>query len=137
VLWQTVEENWGSQPGRSVAPGATTMHFYARTMSASVALTILVGGINGADAGKACTADSDCASKQCASNACTAPHHDTLNLSMPVTLTPNPDGSWQKFDLPFGNSSYGSEVMSAFGWTAVMPSNQKTIEFYVDDLRWE
>ena len=55
-----------------------------------------------------------------------------------MTLTPkNADGSWPEFNLSFGNASYGSEVMSAFGWTAVMPSTQETIEFYVDDLRWE
>jgi hypothetical protein len=137
VLWQTVEQNWGSQPGRTVAPGATTMHFYARTTNASVDLTFLVGGMNGADAGKACTADSDCASEQCASNACTAPHQDTLLLSRPKTLTAKPDASWAKFDLSFDGHSYGSEVLSGFGWTAVMPPTAKTIEFYVDDLRWE
>jgi len=133
VLWQTVEQNWGSQSGRVVAPGATTMHFWARTTGADAALTILVGGMDAADAGKACAADTDCASEQCLNNACTAPHHDTLNLSSPQTLI----STWKEFDLAFPAHSYGPEVMSGFGWTAVMPPATSSIEFYVDDLRWE
>jgi hypothetical protein len=56
-----------------------------------------------------------------------------VDLNAPAMLTKD----WQKFDISFDGKSYGSEVMSGFGWTAVMPPNQKTIEFYVDDLRWE
>jgi hypothetical protein len=110
------------------------MHFWAKAKSPSVSLTILVGGMNAADGGKACASDTDCASLKCVSNACTEPHHDTLNLSTNEQLGPG----WQTFDIVFqSGTSYGPEVMSGFGWTAVMPLSQKTIEFYVDDLRWE
>ena len=42
-----------------------------------------------------------------------------------------------EYELPFGDNSYGNEVLSGFGWTAQMPKNKTQIEFYVDDLRWE
>ncbi|HEX3774948.1 MAG TPA: hypothetical protein VHV51_10820, partial [Polyangiaceae bacterium] len=86
VLWQTVEQNWGSLPGRDVAPGATRMHFYARTSDQSQTLTFLVGALNAADGGKACAVASDCASAECTNGACTTPHHDTLDLPPSSTL---------------------------------------------------
>jgi hypothetical protein len=134
VLWQTVEQNWGSQSGRAIEPGvATSMSFDAMATTDGVALTILVGGMNASDGGKACSADTDCASDKCVSGACSAPLHDTLNLSAPEVLSSN----WQAYSIPFGTSSYGSQVLSGFGWTAVMPASSRTLEFYVDNLRWE
>jgi hypothetical protein len=133
VLWQTVEQNWGSQPGREVAPGATQMHFYVRTSGQRQTLTFLVGALNAADGGKACAAASDCSSAECVNGACTTPHHDTLNATESPTIT----ADWQPIFIPFDGKSYGPEVMSAFGWTFAMPAGQASIEFYVDDLRWE
>jgi hypothetical protein len=133
VLWQTNEKNWGSQPGRAVLPGATGMHFSAAGKSGGEGLNILVGGMVPADTGEACDAGSFCASGSCEMDACTAAHHDTLNVLLPVKLTT----AFKKVDVPFGSNSYGSEVLSGFGWTAQMPSGKETIEFYVDDLRWE
>jgi hypothetical protein len=133
VLWQTSEKNWGSEPGRSVLPGATEMHFSAAGKAGGEALNILVGGMVPTDTGSDCDASSKCSSGSCETGACTAAHHDTLNVLLPVQLTTD----FQKFDVPFGSNSYGSEVLSGFGWTAQMPSGMNKIEFYVDDLRWE
>jgi hypothetical protein len=134
VLWQTTEKNWGSEPGRTIMPGATEMHFFAAGKSGGEALNILVGGMDPTDTGSACDAGSGCSSGSCdPSGACTAAHHDTLNVLAPVKLTT----AFVKFDVPFGSSSYGSEVLSGFGWTAEMPHGTDKIEFYVDDLRWE
>jgi hypothetical protein len=89
--------------------------------------------MNASDGGKVCSVDTDCASDQCLSGACSAPLHDTLNLSAPEVFSSN----WQAYSIPFGTNSYGSQVLSGFGWTAVMPASQRTLEFYVDNLRWE
>ncbi len=133
VLWQTVEQNWGSQPGRAVEAGATSLSFDAMATTDGAALTILVGGMDASDGGKACSADTDCASDQCVSGACSPPFHDTLNVSQSELLT----STWQPFRVLFGTSSYGSEVLSGFGWTAVLPPTARTLEFYVDNIRWE
>jgi hypothetical protein len=133
VLWQTSEKNWGSEPGRAILPGATGMHFYAAGTSGGEALNILVGGMVPTDTGTACDAGSGCSSGSCDTGACTAAHHDTLNVLKPIQLSTG----FVKVDVPFGSNSYGSEVLSGFGWTAQMPSGTDKIEFYVDDLRWE
>jgi len=133
VLWQTNERNWGSEPGRAVMPGATGMHFYAAGKAGGEALNILVGGMVPMDTGTECDAGASCSSGSCDTGACTAAHHDTLNVLAPIQL----NADFSKVDLPFAANSYGSEVLSGFGWTAQMPSGTQTIEFYVDDLRWE
>ncbi|HEY4103007.1 MAG TPA: hypothetical protein VGM44_03915, partial [Polyangiaceae bacterium] len=134
VLWQTVEQNWGSQPGREIASGATLMHFYARAAASNPnqSLTFLIGGLNAADGGKACTAPSDCSSAECTNGACTTPHHDTLGVSCMLPIT----SDWTKIEIRFDGqnwpcvngtpgSGYGPELMSAFGWTVAMPAGQK------------
>ncbi len=133
VLWQTTEKNWGSQPGRVIAPGATTMHFYAAGKAGGEALNIIVGGMVPGDAGKPCDVDSVCSSLVCRDGSCTAPYHDTLDIVKPVKL----DSTFTDFEIPFGDNSYGGQVLSGFGWTAAMPKDATQIEFYVDDLRWE
>ena len=134
VLWQTVEQNWGAEPGRDVAPGATAVHFYAKSSGPAQPLTILIGGVNAADGGKSCTSDDHCASRACEHSTCSEPHHDTLSLSQAL---PIPSGVWQPVTIPLSGMSYAPEVMSGFGWTAVMAPGQQTIEFCLDDLRWE
>ena len=62
VLWQTTEKNWGSLPGRQVAPGATGLHFYAAGEAGGEKLDFLVGGMVPADAGKSCDSADACAS---------------------------------------------------------------------------
>lgn len=133
VLWQTVEQNWGSLPGRTVAPGATHLSFSGKAPSGSTALKILVGALVPNDAGKDCKADSGCSSLHCVNSACTAPHQDTLNITQAETLTKD----WAPLTISFDGASYGPELMSGFGWTAVMPPQTNKIEFYLDDLRWE
>jgi len=134
VMWQTVDQNWGSQEGRPVAPGATLLHFYAKSAGSDVAITVLVGALNANDGGKACKNDSGCASLACVNGACAVPHHDTLNLPpQPAALS----SDWKEFTVEFNGQTYGAEVMSGFGWTAAMPPKTTKIEFYVDDLRWE
>ncbi len=133
VLWQTIEKNWGSLPGRAVAPGATSMHFYAAGKAGGELLDILVGGMVPTDTGKACEDSALCSSGSCKDARCTEPHSDTLDVSKRVQLTTE----YKLFQISFGAKDYGSEVMSGFGWTAKMPKDGDRIEFYVDDLRWE
>ncbi len=133
VLWQTTEKNWGSQPGRAVERGASTMRFYAAGKAGGEALNILVGGMVPADAGKPCDDGTVCSSLVCQAGACTEPHHDTLNVLKSIQLSRD----FSAFEVPFGDNSYGAEVLSGFGWTAQMPKTATQIEFYVDDLRWE
>ena len=133
VLWQTTEKNWGSLPGRSVLPGARSVQFYISGKAGGEALDILIGGMAPDDAGKSCSSGESCASGACERGGCTAPHHDTLNVVEPLVLTPG----FVKVEIPFGTRDYGSEVLSGFGWTAKAPKDGASIEFYVDDLRWE
>ena len=133
VLWQTTEKTWGSLPGRSIEAGATSLQFYAAGKVGGEKLDILVGGMAPADAGKACVSGDSCASGVCERRVCTEPHRDTLNVLEPLVLTQE----FQKIEIPFGDHDYGSEVLSGFGWTAQMPTEATSLEFYVDDLRWE
>lgn len=133
VLWQTTEKNWGSLPGRQVDPGATQVQFYVSGKVGGEKLDIVIGGMTGGDAGKSCTSDDTCASGVCAAGACTMPHQDTLNVLTPIVL----GSEFQKVEVPFGNHDYGSEVLSGFGWSAKMPASATSLEFYVDDVRWE
>ena len=133
VLWQTTEKNWGSLPGRAVAPGASSLHFYAAGKVGGERLDILVGGMVPDDGGNACDGGDTCASLACVKGVCAAPHHDTLNVLEPLLLSPD----FVQVEIPFGSHDYGKEVLSGFGWTAKMPKNVSSIEFYVDDLRWE
>ena len=133
VLWQTTEKNWGSLPGRSIAAGATGLHFYAAGAAGGEKLDILVGGLVPGDNGKACASDDDCSSAKCTDAACSQAHRDSLDLVSPLVLTTD----FVKVEIPFGKRDYGSEVLSGFGWTAQMPAGTSRIEFYVDDLRWE
>lgn len=134
MLWQTVEQNWGAEPGRNVAPGATAVHFYAKSSGPTQPLTILIGGVDAADGGKACTTDGECASGACQHGACSEPHHDTLRLSQALSIQ---SAAWQAVTIPLTGLSYAPELMSGFGWTAAMAPGQQTIEFCLDDLRWE
>jgi hypothetical protein len=142
LLWQTDEKNWGSEQHWHVAPGATHVHFWAKGVVTSSTpgvatapqITFVMGGINGDDTGKACDAGLSCASDACTNGACTAPYHDTLDLVKQETLGAD---AYSLFEIPFENHSYGSLVLSGFGWTVTMPAGASTIEFYVDDLRWE
>jgi len=136
IMWQTNEQNWGSAPGRHVAPGATHLHFFARGAAGGEKLTFIVGGMDGKDAGTACGNDLPyiCASGVCAQNACTEPHHDVLKKTLQdVVLT----AGFTAIDIPFDGASYGNEVLSGFAWIATMPSGTQSVDFYLDDIRWE
>lgn len=133
VLWQTTEKNWGSLPGRQIAPGATRLCFYAAGAQGGEKLDVIAGGMAPDDEGKDCAADSDCASGKCEELLCTAPHRDSLNLVQPLELTKE----FAPIVLEFGDRSYGKEVLSGFGWTAKKPTETNQIEFFIDDLRWE
>lgn len=133
VLWQTSEKNWGSLPGREIEPGATRVCFYIAGAVGGEKLDILVGAMAPNDEGQECEADADCASGKCQDLLCTAPHRDTLNVNRSLELS-------QKFEpvvIDFGDRSYGKEVLSGFGWTTKAAADGSTIEFFVDDVRWE
>jgi len=134
VLWQTSEKNWGSLPGRKVDPGATRVQFYVRGKAGGEKLDIVIGGMVAGDAGKSCSSNDACASAVCEQGACTMPHHDTLDVLDPGLVL---SSDFQQVDIPFGTHDYGSEVLSGFGWSAKMPPAATTLEFYIDDVRWE
>jgi hypothetical protein len=110
VFWQFPPNNWGTDEGRRVAPGATKVTFYGRADGAApVPVTLGVGGIGGG-------------------GGMPEPYHDTIDGSLPVML----GSDWQAFSVPISGAY--DWVISGFSWEA---STQAPITFYLDDIQWQ
>ncbi|HEX9297602.1 MAG TPA: hypothetical protein VF881_17290 [Polyangiaceae bacterium] len=109
VYWQYPVNNWGDQPGKRIAAGATSVKFSAVGGAGGEVVTFLVGGMMG----KA--------------------NQDTLTLKIPQTL----GTTAMEYSIDLSGQTYDA-VLGAFGWTAEAPMGSTApIVFTVDNIRWE
>jgi hypothetical protein len=120
VAWQYPANNWGTQPGYAIPPGATSVAFSARGASGGEVVTFWIGG-TGVGAGASPN----------------APCTDPLSVQSRVSLTTK----WAKHSIPV-SGPYAPAVLAAFGFT-VSASDQpassqgQAVTFYVDDIHWQ
>jgi hypothetical protein len=120
VAWQYPANNWGTQPGYAIPPGATSVSFSARGAAGGEAVTFWVGGTG---VGTGANPDAPCT--------------DPLSAQVRVSLTTK----WTKHTIPL-SGPYAPAVLAGFGFTVSMsdqPNAMQTqaITFYVDDIRWQ
>jgi hypothetical protein len=109
VYWQFPPNNWGTDRGRRVSPGATKVTFYARVEGAlPLSVNFQVGGIG--DMGG-------------------ATYFDGVDDAVGVKLS----NDWQAFSIPIKQTSY-DWVLGGFGWGT---STQTPIVFSIDDVQWQ
>jgi hypothetical protein len=114
VYWQSPANNWGSKPGKAIAPGATTLSFYAAGAVGGETIQACAGGINAMGP------------------SASLPYADTFSAKHPpITLTT----SWTRYELSLQGTSYTS-VLGAFCWVASTTSSE-SVTFYIDDVQWE
>jgi hypothetical protein len=114
VYWQSPANNWGSKPGKAIAPGATKLSFYAAGAMGGETIQVCAGGINAMGA------------------SASLPYADTFSVKQPpITLTT----SWTQYELSLQGTSYTS-VLGAFCWVASATSSE-SVTFYIDDVQWE
>jgi len=111
VYWQYPGNNWGTQPGLQVAPGATQIHFRARGDKGGEKVGFFAG-IQPTNA--------------------PAPNADGFAI-------PNADKvlttEWQDFSLPMPpGASYAGGVVGPFGWGVGADGNTLPVKFYLDDI---
>jgi predicted RecA/RadA family phage recombinase len=95
VYWQYPQNNWGDEPGKTIAPGASKVTFYAKGGSGGEVIKFVTGGIF--DVSKT--------------------YHDTMKVDQEVTLTTE----MNTYTLDFTGQSAES-VLGGFGWAAAAPS---------------
>ncbi len=116
LYWQYPDNNWGSKPGKRIAPGATKVSFYAASESGQDVVTFRVGGIQNVG----------------------SPHQDTLKVDLVQTLST----TLTQYSVNIAGETY-DEVLGPFAWVITMYDAAKwapaatPIVFYLDDIRWE
>jgi hypothetical protein len=114
VYWQSPANNWGSKPGKPIAPGATKVSFYAAGAKGGESIQLCAGGIN-SPAGSA-----------------SLPYSDSFTVKQPaITLTTD----WAPYSISLQGTSYTS-VLGAFCWVATTTASE-SVTFYLDDIKWE
>jgi hypothetical protein len=114
VYWQSSANNWGSKPGKAIAPGATKVSFYAAGAAGGEQISLCAGGINATGA------------------TATLPYSDTFTVKQPaITLTT----TWTQYQLPLTGTSY-TTVLGGFCWVSNTTTTEN-IKFYIDDVKWE
>jgi hypothetical protein len=117
VYWQYPANNWGTEPGLSIAAGATQVSFYAQGAAGGEVLTFKSGGINDPLV------------------AATGSYGDNYEVSSPsVTLTT----TWTQYTISLQGATYPDGVLGAFVWVATATNGtNNNIKFYIDDLKWQ
>jgi hypothetical protein len=112
VVYQNSTCNWGGDSGSPIAPGATTLSFWAWGDSANVGSEIVfqVGGVG----------DSS------------TPHRDGFSRYLTVDLTSTPT----RYEIDLSTLNYSMGVISAFGWTAER-TTLDPLTLYVDGMLWQ
>jgi hypothetical protein len=114
VYWQFPPNNWGSMEGKAIAPGASSVSFYAATDSGGETLKVTIGGIRDV----------------------TLPYSDTLKAEGTFTLTT----SMTRYTVDLGGDY--DKVIGGFSWTTSYPegtdpTSADPIVLYLDDVVWE
>jgi hypothetical protein len=122
LYWQWPANNWGTEPCKTVPPGATQVQFEAAGAVGGERVTFEAGGIHGAVSA------------------------DSFTSQSAVTLTT----AWKQYSVPV-KAPYPNGVCGAFAWTVQSPAPGTTagvqhvmvgnttveeISFYLDDVRW-
>jgi hypothetical protein len=116
VYWQYPGNNWGSKVGKTIAPGAKKVSFYAAGDKGGEQIVFLVGGINNPQS----TTDP------------TLTHMDGFKASSPPeTLTK----TWTQYSVDLTGAQY-TQVLGGFAWT-ITTMSMDPVKFYLDDIRWE
>jgi hypothetical protein len=114
VYWQSSANNWGSKPGKAIAPGATKISFYAAGAAGGETIQLCAGGINSMG------------------TSATLPYGDTFKVQEPaITLTT----TWTQYELPLTGASY-TTVIGGFCWVT-STTKSENVKFYIDDVQWE
>jgi hypothetical protein len=120
VAWQYPGDNWGTQAGYAIPPGATSVAFSARGAAGGEVVQFWIGGTNSGGAN--------------ANAPCTDPLSDQITVSLST--------KWAQYKIPV-TGPYMPAVLAAFGFSvsrgaqpvALLQSQQ--VSFYVDDIRWQ
>jgi len=117
VYWQYPSNNWGTEPGLPIAPGAKQITFYARGDVGGEVVQFKAGGINDPVSSTVGT------------------YGDGFAVSSAVeTLTT----SWQPYTISLQGTAYASGVLGGFCWVAsAVDGGNSSIKFYVDDVQWQ
>jgi len=115
VYWQFPANNWGGAEGKKIAPGATTVAFWAAGGAGGEVLNVTAGGVHDV----------------------TLPHSDTLKAQTKVTLTTE----MTRYTIDLAGQRY-DQVIGAFAWSAgyppaTDPKTARPIVIYLDDIVWE
>ncbi len=114
VYWQSPANNWGSKPGKAIAPGATKVTFYAAGKAGGEVIQLCAGGVNANGA------------------SATLPYGDTFTVKQPaITLTT----TWTQYELSLEGTTY-TTVLGGFCWVTSTTATE-SVTFYVDDIQWE
>jgi hypothetical protein len=108
-FWQFPPNNWGTEQGRRVSPGATQVTFYARALGTSpLQVNFAVGGIGDTPV-------------------MPPPYYDTVDDALGVKLS----SEWQAFSIPIKEKNY-DWVLSGFSW-----NTPNLGDFQIDDVQWQ
>ena len=117
VYWQYPSNNWGTQPGLSIATGAQQVTFYAKGAVGGETVQFKVGGINDP------------------MSAMNGAYGDGFAVSSAEEVLTT---SWQQYTISLQGASYGSGVLGGFCWVAAeTDGGNGSITFYVDDVQWQ
>jgi hypothetical protein len=131
VVWQHPANNWGTEPGYLIPPGATKVSFWVKGAKGGEGIKFFVGGTG---FGATPTASAPCADPLSASSAL-------------VRLTT----TWTQITIPLQGAAYTAGVLTGFGF-AVATADQgdggasvpadggaagAPTTFYVDDIEWQ
>lgn len=117
VYWQYPSDNWGTEPGLTISPGAKQVSFYAKGMAGGEQVTFKSGGLN------------DPLSAMAGS------YGDSFAVAAPtVTLTT----TWTQYTINLEGATYPQGVLGAFVWVAAVTNGANdNITFYIDDVMWQ
>jgi hypothetical protein len=117
VYWQYPSNNWGTEPGLTIASGATSVTFYAKGAVGGETVTFKAGGINNP------------------LSSSVGAYGDTFTVSSPTEVLTT---TWQQYTISLQGSSYEGGVLGGFCWVAnETDAGNGNITFYVDDLQWQ
>ncbi|MEM9458350.1 MAG: hypothetical protein AAGF11_29505 [Myxococcota bacterium] len=116
VYWQSPPGNWGTEPGRPIAPGAAQTSFWAWSEPAGVPMSVFVGGMMGTD-----------------QNGEPHPFTDTFRADLDIMLNAEPTS----YAIEFEQDPTYDEILGGFGWSITAGDVDGPVVVYIDNVRWE
>ncbi len=107
LYWLSREDNWGSERGVLVEPGARQVRFLAATSRPGAVVRFLAGGI---DAGEEFA--------------------DQFAVYQDIVL----GDTYQSYSLSLEGTAYEDGVLGGFGFSAIV---EEPMKIWLDDIRWE